>query len=76
MGAIAGVSRGNYATNHSGTCDYCNSDRECFARTYGRCRILLPGDDGKISFASGSCSFKKRNREVTKGKNYPHRDKK
>lgn len=76
MGVVAGVSRLNYATNHFGTCGYCNSDRECFARTYGRCGILIPDGHGKISFASGSCSFKKRDRQVTDGKSYPHRDKK
>lgn len=76
MGVISGVSRGNYATNHFVTCSYCKSDRECFARTYGRCAVLTPGPDGKFEFGKGGCPFKKRDREVTDGKVYPHRDKK
>lgn len=57
-------------------CNYCNSDRECFAHVDGRCVVLAPGPDGKFDFGSRDCPFKKRHRDVTNGKSYPHRDKK
>lgn len=70
MGVITGVSRGNYGTKHFGTCGFCKNDSECFARNHGRCRILLPEEDGEVRFRSGSCSFKKPDRDVTDGKIY------
>lgn len=50
-------------------CNFCNFDRECFARKKGRCTVLTSVDSLR-----STCNFKKPERSVTNGKRYEYLD--
>lgn len=45
----------------------CKEKGECFAKQYGRCRILTTTFD----YGGGTCPFQKPVRDVTDGRHYP-----